>query len=320
MNNKDKYTEYCAQNTDIPIFLQPWWLDAVCIDGYWDVLLYEKGNDILGSLVYYVKNKNTLSYITQPQLTQKSGLWIKYHDNLSHTKKLSYEKEVMYALIKQLDKLSIAYYQQSFDCSFTNWLPFYWNNFKQTTCYTYRLYDLKDEKKLLENYTKMKRKELNKALKQGFSLKFDLPVEKFYELQKLCYKKRGQDIFYDFKIVKNIVETVYEHKAGRILYLVDQNNNLCCADLVVMDKKCAYSLIGSTNPDYKDSGASTLLFHECIKYFSQFVDIFDFEGSMVESIEESYKRFGSYQVPYFSLHKIMTKNPLIKLLLRFKGM
>ena len=319
-SNKEKYVRFCEENVDIPVFLQPWWLDAVSTNGYWDVLLYERNDEVLGVLVYYVKKKRGLLYITQPQLTQKSGLWIKYSTNLSPSKKLSYEKEVMFALIEQLEKLPIVYYQQTFDCSFTNWLPFYWKNFKQTTCYTYRLYDLKNEKALVENYSKIKRKELNKALKQGFSLKFDMSAEQFYDLQKYCYKQRGRDILYDLKIVKNIVDAVYEHDAGRILYLIDSNGNVCCADLVVKDKNCAYSLIGSTNPDYANSGASTLLFHECIKYFSEFVDIFDFEGSMVESIEETYKRFGSCQVPYFSIHKITTHNILLKLLFRLNGL
>ena len=49
MTNKEKYTIFCEQNDFVPIFSQPWWMDAVCIDGYWDVLLYEKNEEILGA-------------------------------------------------------------------------------------------------------------------------------------------------------------------------------------------------------------------------------------------------------------------------------
>ena len=126
MTNKEKYTIFCEQNDFVPIFSQPWWMDAVCIDGYWDVLLYEKNEEILGALPYYVKKRWGISYITQPEFTQNNGVVIKYPQNQKYEKKLSYEKEVMTALIEQLEGLSVAFYQQAFNCRYTNWLPFYW--------------------------------------------------------------------------------------------------------------------------------------------------------------------------------------------------
>ena len=86
MTNKEKYIQFCEQNDFVPIFSQPWWMDAVCIDGYWDVLLYEKNEEILGALPYYVKKKFGLSYITQPQFTQNNGVVIKYPENQSTRK------------------------------------------------------------------------------------------------------------------------------------------------------------------------------------------------------------------------------------------
>ena len=52
-----------------------------------------------------------------------------------------------------------------------------------------------------------------------------------------------------------------------------------------------------------------------MKYVSSFVDIFDFEGSMNESIENSYRKFGTVQVPYFAISKIITKNLFFHLLI-----
>ena len=126
----------------MPIFSQPWWMDAVCVDGYWDVLLYEKNGEVLGALPYYVKKRFGLSYVTQPQFTQNNGVVIKYLENLKYEKKLAYEKEVMTALVEQLEQMSIVYYQQSFNFRYTNWLPFYWKGYKQTTHYTYQIVDL----------------------------------------------------------------------------------------------------------------------------------------------------------------------------------
>ena len=315
MTNKEKYIHFCEQNDFVPVFSQPWWMDAVCIDGYWDVLLYEKADDILGALPYYVKKKFGLSYITQPPFTQNNGVIIKYPENQKYEKKLSHEKEVMTALIEQLEKLPISFYRQHFSCTYTNWLPFYWKGFKQTTNYTYRIEKLSDHDILLNRFNDTKKKEIKRALKSSLKLSFDLPVKEFYQHHKESLQERGRSISYSLEIFERIINTVYEHNAGRVLYIHDEDNMVLCTRLIVWDKLVAYSLISSTYQKNKTSGASSLLFYECMKYVSSFVDIFDFEGSMNESIENSYRKFGTVQVPYFAISKIITKNLFFHLLI-----
>ena len=36
---KNHYIAFCQSNNSIPIYMQAWWLDAVCTDGSWDVCL-----------------------------------------------------------------------------------------------------------------------------------------------------------------------------------------------------------------------------------------------------------------------------------------
>jgi hypothetical protein len=52
MSNKQRYIQFCTEHPDIPVFSQPWWLDAVCPD-QWDVILIEKSNRIIASFPYY---------------------------------------------------------------------------------------------------------------------------------------------------------------------------------------------------------------------------------------------------------------------------
>jgi hypothetical protein len=51
----------------------------------------------------------------------------------------------------------------------------------------------------------------------------------------------------------------------------------------------------------------SLLMWESIKFASSFVDEFDFEGTMVESIERFIRGFGAAQSPYFQLTKVSPK-------------
>ena len=318
--NKEKYIRFCEENDFVPIFSQPWWMDAVCVDGYWDVLLYEKNGEILGALPYYVKKRFGLSYITQPKLTQNNGVVIKYPKNQKYEKKLAYEKEVMTALIDQLEQLPITYYQQNFNYRYTNWLPFYWKGYRQTTHYTYQRIDLSILEDSIDRFNETKRKEIKRALKLNLQLGFDLSAEEFYRHHKESLKERGRKISYSFQLFQRIVNAAYEHNSGRIFYLYDKNNSILCTRLIIWDKYIAYSLMSSTYQKTKTSGASSLLFYECMKYVSTFLKIFDFEGSMNENIENSYRKFGTIQIPYFSIHKVLTNNPFLKLMFRLKGM
>lgn len=43
MTNKEVYYEYVKKHQDICIYNQPWWLDAVCGEDNWDVIIsYDK--------------------------------------------------------------------------------------------------------------------------------------------------------------------------------------------------------------------------------------------------------------------------------------
>ncbi|WP_052649344.1 hypothetical protein [Sanguibacteroides justesenii] len=315
MTNKEKYIRFCEQNDFVPIFSQPWWMDAVCIDGYWDVLLYEKADEILGALPYFVKKKIGLSYITQPPFTQNNGVIIKYPENQKYEKRLSHEKEVMTALIEQLEKLPISFYRQQFNCNYTNWLPFYWKGYKQTTYYTYAYKNILNiqEQDLLKSYSQDKRKSVQSGKSKGLYLSEDISVDDFYEFHKLCLIKLGKQISYSHELLVNMVNGAYERNMGKVFTVRDVEGSLVAVRFAVWDKYAGYGINTAICHTNRDGGP--FVFHEVIKYISNFVNIFYLGGSMIESVEASYRRFGTVQVPYFVISKIMTKNPFFHLLI-----
>jgi len=316
MKNQDKYRLLCKSEESIPIFSQAFWLDAICGMNNWDVLLYENENQIIGALPYFIKKRCGLSYITQPQFTQTMGVWIKYPPNQKYEKKLSYEKVVMTALIEQLEKLPICFYQQSFSYTVTNWLPFFWKGFHQTTKYTYRIEDIGDTDRVFKNFSHAKRKNINKALAEKVIIGFDLSAEEFYENHSYTLNLQNQRIGYSFKLLENIYNAIYQNDAGRVIYARDMNGNLHGALLVTWDKQSGYNLISTIDPTYRNSGSASLLIYEIIKFLSNKVKSFDFEGSMIEGVENSFRQFGSTQTPYFFINKIYSKNPFVRYVIR----
>ena len=41
MTNRERYAAWCEQIGNVPLMMQPWWLEAVCAGKEWDVILVE---------------------------------------------------------------------------------------------------------------------------------------------------------------------------------------------------------------------------------------------------------------------------------------
>lgn len=309
MNNKQKYIEFCKTEKAIPIFSKPFWLDVVCGEDGWDVILVEKGGEIFASMPYVKPMvRHFLTYSTMPKLTQKLGPYIKYPNGQKYAKKLSYEKEIMDILINSFPK--VDYFRQNFNYTYLNWLPYYWKGYKQTTRYTYILNDISNFELCYENFVQAKKKNIKKA-QNLVEVKFDLSADEFYANHKYTLSLQNKKIVYSKDLFKKIYNSVYRNSAGRTIYAVDFNGNIHAALLVIWDENSAYDLISTIDPTYRNSGAASLLILEMIKYLQKITLKFDFEGSMIENVENSFRQFGAVQTPYFQITKLSRKAKIL---------
>jgi lipid II:glycine glycyltransferase (peptidoglycan interpeptide bridge formation enzyme) len=305
MNNKQKYKEF-AEKERLPIFMQPFWLDSVCEEGMkWDVILYEKGGEIWGSFVYVIQKKYGFTLIKLPKLTQFLGPYIKYPEGQKYYTKLSWEKEVMNYFIDSLPKFD--YFNMNFHHSITNWLPFYWREFKQTTRYTYVIDKNIKIEELSQNFeTDIRRRRRRKAEKLGIKTNESNEIEKFYKLNSLTFNRQGINIPYNLDFVNKIYYSLEKENAVKILIAKFQNEEIASAFLIE-DKNTVYYLMGGIEPSKKDLGAMDLILYESIKYALSKNKNFDFEGSIIETIEKYFRSFGAIQKPYFNVYKINSK-------------
>ncbi|WP_346355414.1 GNAT family N-acetyltransferase [Azotosporobacter soli] len=297
---KDKYRMLCEKNPSIPIFSQSWWLDAVCGMEGWEVLLVEKGGEVVASWPYNVRKKYGMQWVYMPTLTQTLGIWLKYPDGQKYAKRLPYEKELIDELINRFP--SVDFFWQQFHYSITNWLPFYWRGYKQTTKYTYVIDDLSDLEAVFANFEHAKRKNIKRA-ESLVSVKFDLGADAFYENHKMTLAKQGETISYSREVFERMYQACYQNNAGKTIYAVDADNHLHAALFIIWDSNSAYNLISTIDSEYRNSGAASLLVREAIRFVSDKTAKFDFEGSMIEGVENSFRQFGAVQRPYFAISK-----------------
>ncbi len=234
--------------------------------------------------------------VEMPLLSPYLGPWLRSAATSYNARKVGEEKELLGGLIEQLP--SFAVFCQHFHPRVTNWLPFYWRGFQQTTHYTYILEDLTDIDRVFGNFSHAKKKNIRRA-RTIVEVRQDMPVERFYDHLVLTLKKQGKTALYSFEVFNRIHEECYRRGAGKTFYAQDSQNNVHAAIFTVSDKQSAYYIVSSIDPDFRNSGAVALVVHEAIRYYSGRTQMFDFCGHMNERIERSSREFGGRQTPCF---------------------
>lgn len=311
--NKAKYRILCEEEKSIPINSHSKFLDAICGDD-WDVCIVEQNNEIVASLPYLkVYNRLGMLSLVNPPESQYLGPWIK-NKNLSSSKKLSKEKSLITELIAQLPKYDC--FNQTFHYNYTNWLPFYWNDFKQTTRYTYILNNLNDLDHIFANFTSSYRNKIKNA-NEKVKVCDDMNITQFYKINQLTFKRQGVNLPYSLDFLRKKDQILVELNRRKIFYAIDKNNQIHSAIYLTWDNNSSYLHMIGEDPELRNSGAGILLVWHAIKFTSEILklSIFDFEGSMLENVEHVRRDFGAIQTPFFAISKINSKLLKVKLLM-----
>ena len=308
MDNKTQYRQFCQSEQSIPLFSQPWWLDSVCGDR-WDVCLVFEDQQIIASMPYLAVRKLGFTFIIQPPITQALGPWIKPQKGKSCSQ-LARQKKLMFALIEQLP--AFAYFKQSWHYSQRNWLPFYWQNFQQTTRYTYVIDNLSNLNEVWHNFHTNYRNKIKKAEKI-VSIKEDYDPSDFYDLHCQVFARQNTHTSFSKPFFMKHHNAIQTHHAGKIFYAQDAAGRVHSALYLIWDKQSAYVHIIGEDPQLRSSGAGILLIWHTIQYSktNRALNCYDFEGSVIESIEAVRRNCGGIQKPFSSIYKI--NSPLVKL-------
>jgi lipid II:glycine glycyltransferase (peptidoglycan interpeptide bridge formation enzyme) len=291
------------------IFQKAWWLDAVA-PGKWEAAKVKQGDDTIARWPYVIEKKRGYVILTQPPLTQTVGPWLR-PSKAKYAKMLAEQKDLMNALIDQLPPFD--YFSQNFHYSITNWLPFYWQGFSQTTRYTYVIDDLSDLNKVWDGFLPNIRTDIKKAQNRfGVEVCTDLEVDTFIDVNELTFMRQGQKLYYSRDFIRRVDNACVENNARKIFFGRDKEGKIHAAVYVIWDENSAYYLMGGGDPELRNSGATSLCIWEAIKFASGITKKFDFEGSMVEPIERFFRAFGAKQVPYFSLSKRNSRFALLR--------
>lgn len=306
MTNKERYSVWVAEQEYVPIFMQPWWLDAVCAGKEWDVLLAEDDHHaILGAMPYLLRKRLWLKYIVMPQQTQIGGIWV--------TADITGDKwrtaEVCRQIKEQLDTMGLAYYYQQYLPGSLCVDAMRALGFRTRERVTYRVEDLSSLDALIDSFSKNKKRQLQKAL--SLHAERTMEVEDFYRFHCQCLEARKRKISYSREFLLVLERKARRMKQCQILSICNADGKPYAAAFLIWDANYMYYLIPAFDPAFRESGASALLVLEAMKLAREKHVRFDFEGSMDKGVAKHYKQFGSTPFTYFSVEKYY--KPLFRL-------
>ena len=310
MTRKELYRNFCKLTPQLPIFMQDWWMDAVCAGKSWDVLLCvrtdagyrlsegaDKEEDVVAVLPYLFRERMWMRYVLMPQMTQIGGMWLCEVVRNDTT----VARQICTLFMETIQTLRLSYYYQHYPLGSV--APQFMQDlgFKIKKRVTYRMEDLADLDNVINRFSKNKKRQLQKAL--SLHADYNLNIEDFYRFHMDCLRQQGKAISYSREFLLVLERKTKRLNQSQILAIRNADEQLLAAAFLVWDKHSMYYLIPCYSPLHKDSGAGALLVLEAIKLARKLGVAFDFEGSMIRGVAQHYKQFGSTPTTYYSVEK-----------------
>jgi hypothetical protein len=281
------------------LFQERWWLDAVA-PGEWDEVVVKRGTEVAARLPFLRRRQFGRTWLVQPKLTPYLGPWLR-PTSAKLPNRLAETKQLMTELIDALPPFDV--FRQCFAPEVAYWLPFCWRGFQQTTRYTYRLADLTDLDSIWAGFRHNIRIESRKA-QPPLTICDDLGLDCFRRVWALTFERQGSRLPVSKQLIDRLDDACGKQGCRKMFFAQDSNGKVHATAYLVWNKKCAYYLMGGGDPDLRNSGAGSLVVWEAIKFAATVSEQFDFEGSMIESIERFFRAFGGTPIPYFSIQKL----------------
>lgn len=285
------------------LFEQPWWLDIVAPGQWKEITVYDKNSNITARMPY-ARDGNR---VVMPELTQTLGVW------MSPEIKADYgaQKKALHEIFGQLSDCCEISVALSPDNEYV--LPMRWLGYEMEPRFTYRLTDLHDCDKLYQKFNKTAKKNIKYA-RNKVAISDQASPETLWDMLNKTFEAQNRKNPMSRELVMRIVQKCEEMGHGKYFEARDAEGNVHSCAYFVYDEQVCYYLLGASDNQFRSSGAQSLILWEGIQFAAAHSKIFDFEGSMVEGIENFFRQFGGVCTPYYVVSRRTILSQLLQIL------
>lgn len=298
MTNKETYRQICETEGDhIPLFQQYWWMETVCKDKLWDVILVGDDGHYRGAMPFLHGRKLGLKYILQPQLTPWGGPWLRPGmDSID-------QEATLEALAQGLSEQKTVLCMQRFapGVSTNECQPFQKQGFHMTTRYTYRFNPIPESSKLHDLADRGRRRGVTEVEK-NYIIDRKVCAEEFATLHTEYWERRSGHDLLNHDFIQHVCSTAINRNQALLYGLRDSNGTLMAARFAVYDSHCAYALLSALHPNALRNSMTLLVWTMLTDLYGR-TETFDFEGGMDPGVGHFYSSFGTQKTEFHCIYR-----------------
>lgn len=294
---KSRYRIFCHDNSRVPIFAQPWFLDIVSEDT-WDVspAYGKKNKNILGYLPYsFRKRSGIFKTVGLPPITPYT-YFVPVQESTPHTYRSRNEYQSL--LQSSLQNLSSAVFtRHHFSPDITNAVPLAFEGYSISHRYTFELSDIKDFSEIWQAFQSNVRNHITK-MKGEIHVEVSEDIAKFSALVGDVFSRQDRVVPFSLEILSKLDTELKTQNKRVILFAKNNLGEVISGLYLIFDRQKCYCLLTGTRSSARQMHPLSTLYWEGIKFASERAESFTFLGSMVPNIERMFRSFNGKQIPY----------------------
>ena len=304
MNSTERecYDALVAEAASGSVFASSWWLDAVA-PGAWRSHVVDQQGRAIAAWPTVVRPTRWGDVHTGAPLTPYLGPIM-----LTPARSVQRWSEEIRVIDQLLERIGqTAAIDATCHPGFTYWSPLRWNGFTQTTRYTWRLDDLTDTDSLFARVRENVRREVRKSRKRGVEVTPG-SLEELLAVHARTVAQQGvADAERSRAALRRLAPVAAARGAGTILIARDQGDRVHAGAFFVHDRRFTYYLLGGSDARLRTSGAMSAVIWAGIEQAGAKGTGFDFEGSILRSVERYFRAFAGDPVPYSRVRRISSR-------------
>ena len=269
--------------------------------GAYEILEINDGGGIRAAWPNVYSKRDGAKHVSMPALTQKLGILFA-PSAARPVQAQSKNQRRTTELIEQLG--DTASFHQNFHENFTDWLPFYWQGYTQTTRYTYVLGDISDLTSVWNGMRPNHRRDIQRATRLGIRIIDSLDIAKFLELNRKTFTRQGREPLASDELILRLDRACSANAGRKIFAGVDSQGRIHAAVYIAWSNDTAYYLVGGERTESSQEQrpvAGTLGSSDFRQLRRETVRLRGFHAA---SGGARLSRSGAGQLPYSSITKV----------------
>ncbi len=300
--NDEIWNAFIASSPQAAPYGCTWYLDVVWPG--WKAIVVTEKDQILAALPFSLSKKHGITYVFNPKFSQYVGLFFGTIEKKNATLTFALKKRLVKAVVEALPS-EVKVFNVKFSPEFDYPLPFHWAGYELNTRYSYWLDNQADKQVLFKNFEERTRTYINKAVKTGLVVS---SVEDIDAIVALTNERNTYPL--DEVLLKKLWAALHQQKKGTALEVRGADGRLHAGLIYQQFQHKIIHLFSAFDAELGNQGGMSLAIWKSIETAGPEVKIIDFEGSMLEPVENFFRGFGTRPVPYLQIKKNSFPKPV----------